>query len=291
MRQRWVLLALAMGLALIGAEAAGEIYKWTDASGKVHFTHDLNQVPARHRAAAEAAAKAPKGRDPIQTYTPPPAARRPAARPSTSSVGGPKPTYRIKVQRAGTSMRVVARLNDRVNVPFIIDTGASDVVVPKRFVTELGIDLRGARTGRYSTANGVIETQLITLESVELGGARAAQVPATVSDSMPIGLLGLSYFNRFNYKIDTAQGIVTLVPNDLEDTGLIRGGRSESDWRSSYAQLRWRMRSLEEKRDRVPSSRSRAHARMKEEMEELERQHRQLESEADEARVPFSWRE
>jgi chromosome segregation ATPase len=91
--------------------------------------------------------------------------------------------------------------------------------------------------------------------------------------------------------VDPARGLVTLTPNGLEEEGLIRGGRSEADWRSQYAGLRDRMQRLEERRERVPSSHGRAHEDMERQRAELERQYRALESEADAARVPFSWRE
>lgn len=278
---------------VLAAPVSSEIYRWTDSTGRVHFTQNLNQVPAHQRAAAEAAAKAPKGPERVQTYSPPARAASNRVRRALSITGDGKPgeTYRVRVQRAGTSLRVRVRLNDQVYAPFIIDTGASDVVVPRKYVEELGVSLAGARTNRYSTANGVITAKLITLDSVALGGARVANVPAAVSDSMDIGLLGLSYFNRFNYQIDSANGIVTLVRNDLESSGLIRGGRSEADWRAEYAQLKNRIQQLEERRKRVPSSHSRAHATIKGQRKELERQYAELESEADFAKVPFAWRE
>ena len=80
-------------------------------------------------------------------------------------------------------------------------------------------------------------------------GARAEGVPAAVSSTMQFGLLGLSYFNRFHYQIDPARGVVTLTPNDLEEQGLIRGGRSEADWRAEFAQMRARVRYREKQLD------------------------------------------
>lgn len=53
---------LVLGL-LIGVFPAGpadaEIYRWTDASGREHFTTDLSTVPSAHRAAAQAGAGRP----------------------------------------------------------------------------------------------------------------------------------------------------------------------------------------------------------------------------------------
>lgn len=42
----WILAALLLAAA---SPAAGEIYRWRDASGREHFTTDLQQVPARFR--------------------------------------------------------------------------------------------------------------------------------------------------------------------------------------------------------------------------------------------------
>ena len=288
-RGRGALAALLL-ITMLGSPAPAEIYKWVDAQGRVHYTANLGEVPPGQRAAAEAASKQPRGHDRLQTFSAPARAAS-VMRPAASLQRSAASTWRIRVERAGTSMRVQVRLNDEVTAPFIIDTGASDVVVPKRYVDELGIDLTRARDARYSTANGVITAKLITLDSVSLGGARVEQVPAAVSDSMGIGLLGLSYFNRFQYNIDPSQGLVTLTRNGLEESGHIRGGRSESDWRSEYAQLRQRMRALERRQHVIPSSHSRTHRELEEQMEELERQYRALESEADDARVPFAWRE
>ncbi|MGH0034760.1 MAG: TIGR02281 family clan AA aspartic protease [Myxococcota bacterium] len=286
----------ALGLALGAAVAAdAEIYRWVDAQGKVHFTQDLTKVPPAKRAAAEAAAAAPRGNDRLQRYSGESPVRRRAARRAgrraASGAGGAEAVYQIQVQKAGNSLRVQARVNDELSAPFIIDTGASHVVIPRAVVDRLGIDLEGARTARYSTANGTISSPLIVLDAVELGGARVEKVPAAVSDSMSVGLLGLSFFNRFQYQVDPARGLVTLRPNGLEEEGLIRGGRSEADWRSQFAGLKDRMRLLEERRKRVPESHGRAHDDMDRHREELERQYRALESEADTARVPFSWRE
>ena len=53
-RARWSHCCAAATLALISCvlpahSARAEIYRWTDERGTVHFTSDLNQVPAEHR--------------------------------------------------------------------------------------------------------------------------------------------------------------------------------------------------------------------------------------------------
>jgi clan AA aspartic protease (TIGR02281 family) len=188
-------------------------------------------------------------------------------------------------------MLVAVRLNDRTVAPFLIDTGASYVLVPKAVADEAGVDMGPeTRTMRFSTANGVVEHPVVMLDSVELGTARAEQVPASVSEGMEIGLLGLSFFNRFTYQIDAAAGVVTLVENDLAASGGIVGGRSEAQWRGEFEALRMRLAELEMRREHTPSSRARKLDRLDEERDELERQLELLEAEADQAKVPDAWR-
>jgi clan AA aspartic protease (TIGR02281 family) len=288
-------LSLLLGLWLLAAGAAsGEIYRWTDSAGRVHFTHDLNRVPPAERAAAKSGAEAPKGRDPIQVYDAP-ARVAPASSAWSSSrapgVGGK--VHRIRVQQAGSSMRVVARLNGRVDVPFILDTGASDVLLPQWAADELGLETQGpgVRTQVYQTANGVIEAPIVMLDSIELGSARAERIVGSVSSDMEVGLLGLAFLNNFQVQIDPRQGIVTLTENNMAAEGMLRAGRGAQRWRSEFSTLRARIRYAEDLIDQVPNSKSRAQARAEAQRDGLIRQLELLEGEADDARVPFSWRD
>ena len=45
-------LALFVAALFLGAPASAEIYRWTDESGKEHFTTNLNQVPPQYRPGA-----------------------------------------------------------------------------------------------------------------------------------------------------------------------------------------------------------------------------------------------
>lgn len=289
----WTAFAVAFALP-----AFAQIYQWQDEQGRLHFAQDLNQVPAAHRAQAEAGARPPGSGREIQRYQPAPAAPAPnafdrsAARgPAAPAQGQSGPTYRIPVERAGSSMMVEVRLNDQVVAPFHVDTGASDVVIPRAVADQLGLELAGSRTGIYGTANGIVQQPLVTLKSVELGGARAEDVPATVSSSMPVGLLGLSFFNRFRYDVDPVAGIVTLTPNGMVEAGLIRGGRTEQQWRDQFAQLAARREAIETALERSNPNRAVRHSELEAALEENDRQLEVLEAEADDAHVPMAWRD
>ncbi len=271
------------------AVSGAEIYEWVDAAGKVHFTQDLGRVPPQHRVLSEARANSPADQRRVQTFSGPPPAAVPEV--NRQRLNPDDKTTRIRVSRAGTSMMVQVRLNNSVTAPFLIDTGASDVLVPQAVADQLGIQVGpNTRTKRYSTANGVITTPVVMLRSVALGDAVVENVPASISPSMKVGLLGLSFFNHFTYNIDAAQGIVSLRPNDLAENGSIRGGRSEAQWTAEYANLRRRIERLDAEKKRTPSSHGREHRRLAKVRDQLDREQRLLDGEADQARVPMVWR-
>jgi clan AA aspartic protease (TIGR02281 family) len=291
--RRWrVAIVMVLFVLVSSGLAAAEIYKWKDDAGRLHFAQDLNQVPARYRARAKGEAIEEGSRNIIQRYQPSPAALRSTRRRAASASGSDSgKVYKIQVQRAGNSMRVNVRLNDRVTAPFVLDTGASDVSLPAWVAKELGLDLEGARTGYYRTANGTVQQALVTLDSVEVGGARVENVPAHVNESMSVGLLGLAFFNHFRYRIDPVSGIVTLSPNGLAEEGKLRAGRSQGQWKAEFSRLARRRAAFEQAIDQANPNKSRRKASLQAELEEVDRQWRMLESEADDARVPMQWRD
>jgi clan AA aspartic protease (TIGR02281 family) len=283
-------LTIALGAAsLLPLGAAADIYRWIDLEGRLHVAQHLDEVPLEYRSAATANPSEP-GRGSVQTFS------APAAPPASQAPGAAHAQeiriYRIPVQRAGTGMFVQVRLNDRVTAPFLIDTGASDVLVPKQVADELGLGAGpDTRTMRFMTANGHVDQAIVMLDAVDLGGARVEKVPASVSAGMQVGLLGLSYFNHFTYNIDAASGVLTLIPNNLVESGAIRGGRSEAQWRAEFQNVRIRIAAVEAHRETVPPNHSRELQQLADEKAKLEKQLDLLETEADAAHVPLVWRD
>lgn len=93
-------------------------------------------------------------------------------------------------------------MNLKVNgiaMRFMIDTGASDIVISTQEAQRLGINLKKLLFNkRYQTANGTSWGASVTLSEVEVGNVKFNDVPASVNDAdMGVSLLGMSFLTRF----------------------------------------------------------------------------------------------
>jgi aspartyl protease family protein len=99
-----------------------------------------------------------------------------------------------------------------VSVDFVVDTGATDIVLSQSDAKRIGIDLDSlAFTGRASTANGVVETARITLDTIEIANIVDRDVSAVVNKGELFGsLLGMGYLQRWG-RIEIENGILSLT--------------------------------------------------------------------------------
>ena len=264
--------------ALLASGAAAEVYRWTDEQGREHWTGDLSQVPPGKRGEALDAAQ---GGEPsrLQTFRGPPAA--------LAREGARRGVLRIPYEQHGNAILVYARVNDRVTAPFYVDTGAADVVVPAEVAERAGIAV-GPDTPRetYATANGLVRQPVVSFEAIEVGEARVEHVRGSVSQSLPVGLLGTSFFNHFTLQIDPAARMLTLVVNPS-----MRGGASEAQWRERFRGLQERLARLEAHLEGGTLTTDSRVRELEARREALGRELDRLEEEADRADVPAGWRE
>ncbi|HCP81315.1 MAG TPA: TIGR02281 family clan AA aspartic protease [Octadecabacter sp.] len=112
------------------------------------------------------------------------------------------PTFidsRIEVPKgADNHFRLTLRIND-VPIDFLVDTGASQVVLTQQDAERVGLDPDNlAYIGTAFTANGEVATAPVRLDTVDLGDMRDTRVRASVnSGDMEGSLLGMSYLSRF----------------------------------------------------------------------------------------------
>jgi clan AA aspartic protease (TIGR02281 family) len=272
--------ALVAALAM-GTIAKADIYRWTDASGQLHYTESLARVPAEYREEALRSTLRPVT-NPVQTFSG--TSEPDAPRPRSARADG---VVHIPFVRDGSLMRVNARLNDTLDAPFLIDTGASGVMLPSRVASQLGIVV-GANTPHVEvlTANGRVMRPVVRLDSVEVGGARVEGLEATLNPAMEIGLLGGSFFNNFVYRVDAAESVITLTPNQQ-----IRGGMGEQDWRMRFHSLLDPLAALEAHLAQNVVRRPAEAAALEKRREELEADLEALQVEANRLDVPHAWRQ
>jgi aspartyl protease family protein len=98
-------------------------------------------------------------------------------------------------------------------VQFVVDTGASNMVLTQADARRLGIDTGGlAYIGTAQTANGLVQTARVRLKDVQLGDASLPEVSASVNaGQLDTSLLGMSVLQRFS-KIEISGDRMVLTP-------------------------------------------------------------------------------
>lgn len=92
------------------------------------------------------------------------------------------------------------QINGR-SVQFLVDTGATQVVMAEAEAKRIGLNYESGQRLRVSTANGAVAGYGLQLDSVRVGEAIVYGVPAVVlPQPMPYVLLGNSFLSRFQMK-------------------------------------------------------------------------------------------
>ncbi|MGE5848908.1 MAG: aspartyl protease family protein [Candidatus Methylomirabilota bacterium] len=138
-----------------------------------------------------------------------------AARQALEDLGEPaRITIQVPIQKRGASILVPATVNGQPVGYFILDTGATFTTVNRQTAGSLGISSRGSSV-HLATASGVIQAPLVLLDEMNVAGAHAQYVPAVIHDlpnapSGIVGLLGLSFLERFRVSLDMSSGVLLL---------------------------------------------------------------------------------
>lgn len=86
-----------------------------------------------------------------------------------------------------------------VETEFLIDTGASNIVLSKDDALRAGITMDEVLfSGSAQTANGTVQTARVRIDTLNFGGIEETSLPAYVTDGDLFGsLLGMAYLQRF----------------------------------------------------------------------------------------------
>ena len=119
----------------------GEMYKWVDEKGTVHFTDDVSTIPEKYHQDVEER-KAPK-----ETATPE-MKEKPTSSP-VSKASEPE-GFEVSLLRRDELLLAEVVLNSRVRQYFIVDTGASFTLINWQTAKALGITSMRARLSSQS---------------------------------------------------------------------------------------------------------------------------------------------
>jgi clan AA aspartic protease (TIGR02281 family) len=123
----------------------------------------------------------------------------------------------LQRQHGGTFV-LLATLNNTATAAFTLDTGASDVSIPRDLAYRLIAD--GTLTERefvgmqsYATANGHLREPVYTLHSIRVGPLVIDNVECSIAHPGSIPLLGQSFLRRFRaVMLDQARSVLVLTP-------------------------------------------------------------------------------
>ncbi|WP_395836387.1 aspartyl protease family protein [Cystobacter fuscus] len=112
-------------------------------------------------------------------------------------------------------------VNGKQKGSFILDTGATYVTLTRAFADTLGLDPSQGSRVNVVTGGGMRTVRMGRVESLEVNGVRATNVEVAILDDLPNhvdGLLGLSFLNRFEVKVDATKV-------QLEQRSLVLGAK------------------------------------------------------------------
>lgn len=131
----------------------------------------------------------------------------------TLAVGQGAAVASVSAARGGDSVTLIADsrghfvtvgVANGVSLRFLVDTGASSVVLSSVDARSAGINYLAGTRGLTQTANGVVPVYAVKLDTLRIGDITVNNVDATVieGDKLPIALLGMSFLNRMEMKHD-----------------------------------------------------------------------------------------
>lgn len=97
---------------------------------------------------------------------------------------------------------IQAQINNR-NITFLLDTGATDIVLSQKDAVYAGINLQNIKNFKtYETAKGQIKAGVIQIHQIKIGNFVMNNIQASVNfHSMSYSLLGMSFLRYFNFII------------------------------------------------------------------------------------------
>ncbi len=111
-----------------------------------------------------------------------------------------------------------AIINGNVRQKFIVDTGATLVSIPSKTAASLNIAPSACTEKTISTASGIFRTKEVILDSITINNRKISNIQAVIidlPDDQGIGLLGMSFLNKFHVELNNTAGKLLLTPKEI----------------------------------------------------------------------------
>jgi len=285
---RWIISVIIL-LAILVPSSYGQMYRWVDEKGTVHFTDDLSTIPEKYRSGAET-------RKPTKETSSPEMKDSSTVSPASETALPSEPEgAEVDLFRKGEIWMTNVLLNGRIERNLIVDSGASFILINPQIARELDITAdENTPLIPMATVSGYILVPLVTLKSVRVGKAEAQDVEAVVY-ALPSGgdgLLGNSFLNRYRVTLDAVQGKMTLVSMQGEPSPDRPGGYGRDYWQGRFRFYNRMVSDLKKVKQRYERSGASSElTRLNNAIRYFENQLSELERRASFAGVPRNWRE
>ncbi|MEM9264968.1 MAG: retropepsin-like aspartic protease [Cyanobacteria bacterium P01_F01_bin.13] len=114
-----------------------------------------------------------------------------------SLAAAPTSNARIPIieRRSGTPV-IEVMVNDK-RYPMILDTGASHTHITRAMANELGVQVIG-QTSVATASSRQVAVDVGYVDSIKVGNVARANMPVSIGDAVPIGLLGNDVYKNFD---------------------------------------------------------------------------------------------
>lgn len=230
---QFLFIALLLSIGMAASAYCAELYEWTDKDGVKHYTDSKVKIPEEYR-------------DNYETLN---SRKKALYKSSNNKDSSSEPeNYQPKIYRVpfkgfeGSSRRIIVNvtINNRVTVPFAVDTGSPGMIISAGLAQKLGLleKKKGILLSRAGGIGGSAPAIRTIVDTVEMGGARDSFIPTTVIERMSPafqGLIGMDFMSRYSIYIDHENN--SLVLREIPPSEERPGGRGKQWWTRTFSEF------------------------------------------------------
>jgi len=234
---------ITIALIVCPTVLAGQLYKWVDNQGNLHFSDSPASIPPEYSDQVEVNEFGRSDEDTKISGEEKPPPKESVKLPSVPRMQ--RTRVRSEVHYAayeGEARRVIVsvKLNGNVTANMAIDTGAPSTVITPQLAERMGLFSSdgGFLITRAGGIGGSAPAIWTIIDDIQIGDMKARFFPTTITElktSAFEGLIGMDFLYAFNFNIDPRRKV--LVLEELPVQSDMPGGHDEAWWRSQFRQF------------------------------------------------------